>query len=202
MRDGVARSRLRIRSRCRPATAIVAGALAIPRPADHRSRHRHASTSLRSSTTPDSCRGRRPCRRRRRARRRGSAEADDGEVVAGHALAPALPAVHPLAAVGVLVLFPDRLGRLEEVFFLGEEVVVGVKHAAAEALGGEVEKIAEAGTRGRASRLNLPWPPWLERSRSARHLPARLLAAPAPTSPSPRLATLRRGTASPCGGGG
>jgi hypothetical protein len=58
--------------------------------------------------------------------------------VAGHALAAALPAVHPLAAVGVLVLFPDGFVRLEQVLLLGEEVVVRVEHGAAEALGGEV----------------------------------------------------------------
>ena len=71
------------------------------------------------------------------------AETDDGEVVAGHALAAALPAIHPLAAVGVLVLFPDRLRGLEQVLLLGEEVVVRVEHAAAEAFGGEIEEVAE-----------------------------------------------------------
>src|SRR3954454_21817291 len=36
-------------------------------------------------------------------------EPDDREVVAGGPLAAALPTVHPLAAIGVLVLLPDGL---------------------------------------------------------------------------------------------
>ena len=71
------------------------------------------------------------------------AESQDREVVSGHALAAALPPVHPLPAVRVLVFLPDGRMRLDEIFFLGEEVVVRVEHRAAEALGGEIELVAE-----------------------------------------------------------
>src|SRR6266702_961793 len=73
----------------------------------------------------------------------GNAKANRGVIVSGSALAAALPAVHPLAAVGVLRLAPDRLGLFDEVLFFGEEVVGGVEHRAAEALRGEVGKLAE-----------------------------------------------------------
>ena len=51
-----------------------------------------------------------PCRRRPPRTMPGQAEPDDAPVVAGLASAPRLPAVHPLAAVGVLVRDPDRRG--------------------------------------------------------------------------------------------
>src|ERR1043166_1303971 len=73
----------------------------------------------------------------------GRTEADDRVVVAGCALAARLPAVHPLPAVGVLVLFPDRFRLPEKVLLLGEKVVGCVEHGAAEALGGEVDQLAE-----------------------------------------------------------
>src|SRR5216684_5891744 len=72
-----------------------------------------------------------------------NAEADDGEVMAGSALAATLPAVHPLAAVGVLVFLPDRLDGTEEVFLFSEIIVGRVENGAAEALGGEVESLAK-----------------------------------------------------------
>src|SRR5437016_13228974 len=73
----------------------------------------------------------------------GRAEADDREVVARRALAAALPAVHPFAAVGVLVLLPDRRGRFEEILLFREVVVGRVEHRAAEAFGSEIDQIAE-----------------------------------------------------------
>jgi hypothetical protein len=72
------------------------------------------------------------------AQHAGQTELDDARVVARRAAPAALPAVHPLAAVGVLVLAPDRGLGLEQVLLLGEEVVVGPQHGAAEARGGEV----------------------------------------------------------------
>jgi hypothetical protein len=90
----------------------------------------------------------------------GEAEADEAEVVAGGAAAARLPAVHPFAAVGVLVLEEDRGLRLEQVLLLGEEVVVGPDHGASEALGGEIDELGEGSRRsGRsghhASRLRM-----------------------------------------------
>src|SRR5205814_4353766 len=73
----------------------------------------------------------------------GSAESEDGEVVSGSALAAALPAVHPFAAIGVVVLFPYRRVWLEEIFFLGEEIVGRIEHRTAEPLGREIDQIAE-----------------------------------------------------------
>ncbi len=57
------------------------------------------------------------------------AEADDREVMARDALAPRFPPVHPLPAVGVLVLFPHGRRGPDEVLLLGEEVVVCVDDA-------------------------------------------------------------------------
>jgi hypothetical protein len=55
----------------------------------------------------------------------------------------ALPAIHPLAAIGVLVLFPHRLRGMEEVFLLREVIVCRIQNRPAEALGGKVERVAE-----------------------------------------------------------
>jgi len=63
--------------------------------------------------------------------------------VTGSALAAAFPAVHPLAAVGVLMLFPHRRRRFDQILFLGKEVVGGVEHRAAESFGGEIEQFAK-----------------------------------------------------------
>src|SRR5712692_10177177 len=71
------------------------------------------------------------------------AETDDGEVVPGHALAAALPSVHPFPALGVFVLLPHRLLRLEQILFWSEEVVRGIQHGAAEALGSEVDEFSK-----------------------------------------------------------
>src|ERR1051326_3030631 len=75
------------------------------------------------------------------------AEAHDREVVSGRPLAAALPAVHPLATVGVLVLLPHRRVRLEQIFLLREIVVRRVEHGAAEALRREIERVAKIGHR-------------------------------------------------------
>ena len=73
------------------------------------------------------------------------AEPDDAPVVrVGPVAAPArLPAVHPLAAIGVLALAPDRRGGLEQVLLRGEELVVGRDDRAAEALRREIDQLGE-----------------------------------------------------------
>ena len=53
----------------------------------------------------------------------GNAELHDGGVVAGMTATARLPAVHPLAAVGVAVCVPHRRMGLHEVVFGGEEGV-------------------------------------------------------------------------------
>jgi hypothetical protein len=70
----------------------------------------------------------------------GQPELDHAPVVAGHPLAAALPAVHPLAALGVLVLDEHAPPRLEQVFLLGEKVVAGRQRPPADALGGQINQ--------------------------------------------------------------
>ncbi len=70
----------------------------------------------------------------------GDAETNDAEVVTGDATAPRLPPVHPLAAIGVLPLAPDRLRRFEQVLLRREELVVRVEDRAAETLLGEIDE--------------------------------------------------------------
>jgi len=65
--------------------------------------------------------------------------------VAGLAAAPRFPAVHPLSPVGVLVLAPDRLRRLDEVLPGSEELVVRRDGRAAQAFGSEVDEVGEFG---------------------------------------------------------
>ena len=81
----------------------------------------------------------------------GETEADDARVVVGVRarglgvlpLAPRLPAVHPLAAVGEFSGDEDRLLRLEEILLLREEVVSAPEHEAAEALRCEIDELVE-----------------------------------------------------------
>ena len=54
------------------------------------------------------------------------AQGEQTPVMAGPAAAASLPAIHPLAAIGVLVLLPDRWARLEQVDRVGEELVIAV----------------------------------------------------------------------------
>ena len=78
-----------------------------------------------------------------RARR---AQLQHAPVVAGAALAAALPAVHPLAAVGELALDEDAAPGLDQVVGAGEEVVAGAEHLAAESEGGEIDQAGERGS--------------------------------------------------------
>ncbi len=75
------------------------------------------------------------------------AQAQDAPVVARFAPAPGLPAVHPLAAIGVLALAPHRGRLLDQVLLGREEVVVGGEDGAAQSFGGEVRKRQEVGHR-------------------------------------------------------
>ena len=79
--------------------------------------------------------------------RAGKAQADQAPVVSRRAPAPRLPAVHPLAPVGVLVLAEDRPLGLDEVLLAGEELVVGGDRRAAQALRSEIRKVGESGHR-------------------------------------------------------
>ena len=63
--------------------------------------------------------------------------------MSGNALAPRLPAIHPLPAVRVLVLLPDGGIGLQQILFLGKKIVVCVQHRPAEALRREIERITE-----------------------------------------------------------
>ena len=73
----------------------------------------------------------------------GQAETDEAPVVAGAAAAPGLPAVHPFAAIGVLVLTPLRRCRAQERLLRREELVVRQQHRATQPLGGEVDQLRE-----------------------------------------------------------
>ena len=57
------------------------------------------------------------------------------------AAAARLPAVHPLAAIGVLALAPHRRRRLDQVLLRREELVVGGDDRAAEAFRREIDEI-------------------------------------------------------------
>ena len=62
---------------------------------------------------------------------------------AGTAAAARLPAVHPLAAIGVLAGNEDGRVGLDEVFLLREEIVVRREHRAAELFRREVDELSE-----------------------------------------------------------
>ena len=70
-------------------------------------------------------------------------ELDHSDVMPFRALAATFPAVHPLAAVGVLVGDEDGLAGFDQVLLLGEEVIGTPQHSATEALGGEVDEVGE-----------------------------------------------------------
>jgi hypothetical protein len=65
---------------------------------------------------------------------------NNAPVMSGRAAAARLPAVHPLAAVGVLVGNKDPATGLQEVFLLGEELVVREKREAADAGCSEIDE--------------------------------------------------------------
>ena len=53
-------------------------------------------------------------------------------VMSRSAPAPRLPPIHPFAAVGVLVSDENSVTRLQEIFFLGEELIVREESGAAD----------------------------------------------------------------------
>src|SRR3954471_15852155 len=72
----------------------------------------------------------------------GHPEADHAPVMARRSLAPALPAVHPLA---VLVIFAGNehgLGRFDQAGLVGEEIVGRIDHLAPEPGLGEIDVMA------------------------------------------------------------
>ncbi|MEZ4791192.1 MAG: hypothetical protein R2811_14400 [Flavobacteriales bacterium] len=77
--------------------------------------------------------------------RTGSTKLDHGNVVPFRAFPAALPAIHPLAAVGVLVGDEDGLAGLDQVLLLGEEVIGTPKDFATKTFGGEVDEVGEGG---------------------------------------------------------
>src|SRR5688572_6527008 len=73
------------------------------------------------------------------------AELDDAVIMAWQAtLAPALPAVHPLAVLRELAGNEDTSTRLQEVLLAGEEIIVGDEGLAPEALRREVDQARES----------------------------------------------------------
>ena len=62
------------------------------------------------------------------------AEPDDCPVVTGCATTACFPAVHPLAALGILAFAPFGRGWLEKRFLRGEELVVCRQDSSAESL--------------------------------------------------------------------
>ena len=59
------------------------------------------------------------------------------------AAAARLPAVHPLAAICVLVLDPYWLRSLDQIFLRSKKIIVCGEHTAANAFRGKVEQIGE-----------------------------------------------------------
>src|ERR1700736_899613 len=68
------------------------------------------------------------------------AQLNDTPIVPRCAAAAGLPSIHPFAAVGVLIRDEDSAARLEEVFLLGEELVVRDKGDAADAGSRQIDK--------------------------------------------------------------
>jgi hypothetical protein len=83
--------------------------------------------------------------------------------MAGAAAPARLPAVHPFPAAGVLVGDENSATGFKEVFFLGEELVVGEKGRAAEPAGC---KIDEAGGREAVESVALTSRPEIPKSKS------------------------------------
>src|SRR5690349_10837788 len=72
----------------------------------------------------------------------GHAEPDHAPVVPGHALAAALPAVHPLAVLVIFAGDEDRLRRIDQPFLVGEEIVGRMDHLGAKPGLGEIDIVA------------------------------------------------------------
>src|SRR5262245_32227325 len=83
-------------------------------------------------------------------------EPDDAPVVAGRPPPPRFPAVHPLAPIGEAVGHEHGPLGFEEIFLLGEELVVGEQGRTAEASGGEIEETREGGRFRRGSGMHGP----------------------------------------------
>jgi hypothetical protein len=77
------------------------------------------------------------------------AQTDHAPIVARGAASPGLPAVHPLAARGVLVGDERGAARLQQVLLGGEELVVDDQDLPSEAQGREVGKLGERRRSGR-----------------------------------------------------
>jgi hypothetical protein len=73
----------------------------------------------------------------------GQAEPHDAPVVTRLAAAARFPPVHPLAAIGVLVLAEHGLRDLDEVLLRREELVIRRDRGAAQALRRQVHEIGE-----------------------------------------------------------
>ena len=73
----------------------------------------------------------------------GQAETNDAPIEAGCAAAAALPAIHPLATIGVLALDKYRRTRLEQVLLGREEVVIRHQHRATNALRRQIDQISK-----------------------------------------------------------
>src|SRR5206468_12793078 len=67
----------------------------------------------------------------------------NGPIVPGRAPTARLPAVHPLAALGVRALPPFRRAGFDESFFRCEELVVCREDSASESFAGKIRQISK-----------------------------------------------------------
>jgi hypothetical protein len=65
---------------------------------------------------------------------------NDTPIVPGSATPARFPSIHPFAAVGVLVGDEDSAARLQQIFLLREELVVGEQRFAAHAFRSQIDK--------------------------------------------------------------
>src|SRR5262249_29100347 len=106
--------------------------------------------------------------------------------------APAgLPAVHPFAAIGVLVLLPHRCGVADEVFLLGEELVVACDRRTAECIGREIGKREEGRRAVGVGHTSVPRSVAVTVPRAAISSPRRYVAWTAPRNSSPAYGVTR-----------
>ena len=71
-------------------------------------------------------------------------ELQNGPVVAGNAFPAAFPAIHPLAAIDVLVFNKNPAAGLDEVFHLGKKIIAAGQRLASEALGCKIGEVGES----------------------------------------------------------
>ena len=77
--------------------------------------------------------------------RPGAPELEDAPVVSRDLFAAALPAVHPLAALGELPFDEYAAAGLDKVLHAGEEIVRGAERLAAQSCAaGEIDQAGEA----------------------------------------------------------